>query len=536
MCTLNTSKQKYTIKTILGYFSLGVLVFVLGICYNFSNEALANLKNTSSILILMLFASFLFYQLFFAIRNYNEVNSRILGQNLDPNQKEILDKKNRKRIRIRVITYTGLLFFMMFFLLILNLSLVKVIFFSSYCILLLIAIWFYYLLYYKSKTDSFSRLSYFILYPTILLIGVNFYYGLSFASLLNEASYVSYIPVVFFVMFFSLTAIVEFASYKIKNKTSNCDNQNEEYALTNDDNEKKISEKFSTNGFVLTSVILLMIAIIFFYLSIQNNNTSKESFANLLFSIAFALYLGIFEGWDALTKMNLDRDDILYKRHYRWWNFLQICYPLSFFFINSIVDSTIFTFGLLILFTLISIASMIAWQYINTKPINQNNKIRKITPQKLKIIFGCITILGVFINKFLFINGVLPLEKVLDDICLDNINLELIIFLFGAVSSIFIFLDIGNKNDLKNAILNSTPLGIPSKETNFEQYYRYGYMYDFTNYIYLIYLLVVHILSFGTNLIPTNKENEKITTIMILLIISTYMYCSFKAKFIHKKS
>ena len=116
------------------------------------------------------------------------------------------------------------------------------------------------------------RLSYSVLYPTVLTIAVNIYFGLSVDNLCTEEFQIStYIPIIMFGLFFIISAGIEFLSYK------------------KEDNKKNVN--FSTYGFVIISILALIVSISIFFVSttVLRDNSWENSFSNLLFSIALAL-------------------------------------------------------------------------------------------------------------------------------------------------------------------------------------------------------------------------------------------------------
>lgn len=388
-------------------------------------------------------------------------------------------------------------------------------FFISYTLMFLLSTSFYLLLFSKLYIKSFLRLSYSILYPTILSIAVNIYFGLSMNAFCVVILPLSNVMSIFiFILFFVITAIFEIKSYKLDGKNAN---------------------KCSTHGFVWTSISLLCLTIIGFLVSTSKHvvGMTTDSFSNQLFAIALSLYLGIFEGWDALHHMCLEKRSEILANHYRWWNFLQACYPLAFFFLMSIVNSEIFTFGLMIAFTGVSVVSMIVWKRGGEKEDYEYNT-EPVPWARLKCIFGVITMLFVFLNRILFMNNMFSLKNPPANLNTESINLTLIVFFLGLISSIFILLG-DDKNDQKKIVVMAFPFKNMNEYKDFSEFCSYGYIYDFSNYIYLFYILIVHVLLFSTKFIPArSNEFENASTILLIFMIIIYMALSFRAK-IEKK-
>lgn len=205
----------------------------------------------------------------------------------------------------------------------------------------------------------------------------------------------------------------------------------------------------------------------------------------------------------------------------------KICYPLAFFFLVALVDSSIFTFGLTMLFAIVSLLSIIVW-----KRGGEKDDYNKTPWGRRKLAFGIITVVGIFLNKTLFMNDFWGLKCPPDGLNTTDISVELIIFLLGAINSIFIFLDIDNKDNFKNSILLAFPLGQSTDYNDFTMFCSGGYIFDFTNYVYLIYLLVVHILIFSTGLLHVNSKMEDVTAILLILMVIVCVFLSFKSKFL----
>lgn len=383
-------------------------------------------------------------------------------------------------------------------------------FFCPYIALVWLSLFFYCLLFYTLRIKSLVRLSYCVLYPTVLTIAVNIYFGLSIHELCsNKFPLSAHVPVAVFVFFFFVTAAIEFLSYKI------------------DDDER--SQRVSTYGFVGISLFALFAAIIVFFLSTNFVGWSsyKKPFSNLLFAIALALYLGIFEGWDSLRNINLEESSILFAKHYRWWNFLQICYPLAFFFLMGLVKSEIFTFGLMVTFTIMSVVSTIVWKRGGEKEeyCQTNWEVRKI-------IFGIITVVLVFANRLIAMNGMFA-KTPPAGLDTKDINVELIVVLLGVVNGMFVFLGV-KADEQKKFVLMALPLKEVENYKDFSDFCKYGYIYDFCNYIYLIYILVVHVLLFSTGFLDEGfKGFESAATILIIFMVIIYMFFSFKSKILN---
>ncbi len=551
------SSKRYTKRTMGGYFMLSACSFFVGAIYNFSPQLTESFLKFWIPILFAVCISFFFYGIFFSIRNsireiykssdatldkalfiYRKKYKKLKQEKVNVNNENITlkdikdsglppaqivalttwDEKRKKLLvygllHIVAIAVSLLIFYD-------KLSYSQSFFFFTYSGLFLISSWFYIYLFYTLRFKSFFRLSYAVFYPTVLTIAVNFYYGISLSSFFpsdnaNHSPIVGPIiifgipidgPVLIFGAFFFAISISEIVSYR-------CNSE----------------DQVSSNSFVIISLIALIISIICFGLQSKNMPPSSLPlpFSNLLFSIAIALYLGIFEGWDALRDMNLDKENYIFAKHYRWWNFLQICYPLAFFFIVALVDSNIFTFGLVVLFAIVSLLSIIVWKRGGEKEDYSSTHwgIWKLT-------FGVITVAIIFLNKILFMNDFWGLKCPPRGLNTEGISVELIIFLLGTINSIFIFLDIDNKDNFKDSILLAFPLGQSTDYNDFTMFCRGGYIFDFTNYVYLVYLLVVHILIFSTGLLHVNSKMESVAAILLILMVIACVFFSFKSKFL----
>ena len=419
--------------------------------------------------------------------------------------------------------------------------------------------------FYSLQLDTLKRLSFCILYPSILTIGVNFYFGLSMDFVKGNAFQIENVPILILMLFFFLVVLCEyFSSYRkrviliIALVITILFTIISVIILINKKGlskrtilififglfsmaflaciiylfvkkEKKTGEK-STVLFVGISLFALSVSGGIFYFSSKGNfalDFLQKPFANLLFSIAIALYLGIYEGWDALSKMNIEKTSSRFARHYRWWTFLQICYPLAFFFVITIVNSNIFTFGLIIAFTLISLCSAVVWN--NGGARGGYNTEKRYRWAWWKMIFGGVTMTVMYFNKIWFMEPDFALNSC-PAIDTEDINVELIIFLLGGVSSFFI--TESNKKKNTAMLLLAVPFNKDVQMENFTHFCKDGYFYDFTNYVYLIYIIVIHILIFNTELIaPPSENRESIIKIFILFSVIIYMLFSFICKF-----
>lgn len=554
-------KRRFKKRTILGYFFLGVAAFLVGVVYGLYEDAylyssyheiLIELFDSFQSIFFAVASSFLFYYVFFKIRR-NIDNIAVEYDNKGKivyslKEKELLELREKyiqikkakktdepvkeedicaseespeiKKALIRWMSSKNSIFGVAVLYCIATVVVLVVVlgmpdrgiqfwrFFAPYVTLFVISTCFYAVLFCTLRIKSFMRLSYSVLYPTILTIAVNIYFGLSVNKLCMGSLALSvYMPIALFAFFFIVTAIIELMSYMIKDKDKN--------------------EHFSTYGFVGMSFLILIISIIIFSLCTNFFKASlyTDSFSNLLFAIAISLYLGIFEGWDSLRNMNIDEKSPLFAKHYRWWNFLQICYPLAFFFLVGLVQSEIFTFGLMVTFTIVSIISTIVWKRGGEKKLysETNWGIRKI-------LFGATTVILIFANRLLVMNGILNLKTPPTNLDTDKINVELIVVLLGALNWLFVFWGV-KEDEQKRFVLMALPLKEVKEYKDFSAFCRYGFIYDFSNYIYLIYILVVHVLLFSTGLLPRNSAgNEGAATILIILMIITYMFFSFKTK------
>lgn len=543
-------QKRYTIKTILGYFLLGVLSFVAGSLYSnwdAPEKFIILLKDNIFVIAMSLIGSSLFYFAFFHIRENIDKIVLLNGRNDDIlNEEELLSlgdkyhelmkkKPNHAGISEKDITESGLddksqcalkiflgqsnvkwILVTYFFLFVVFTAFfvqfeLNAVFFVTYTLLFLFSTSFYSRLFLSLRLETFIRLSYCILYPTVLTIAVNFYFGLSIAQLTNNIFQPAYISVLIFAFFFVFSAICECFSYIFKNQI----------------------KSFSTGSFVIISLFVLFGSIILFYISSHTESDLvflQQSLANLLFSIAIALYLGIYEGWDSLRNMNICKDTPRFMGHYRWWNFLQICYPLAFFFIVAVVDSEIFTFGLIVSFSIVSFMSTIIW-----KKGGEKSHYSETRWGMWKFIFGLITIAIVYINKLLFMNDFLGLKNSPPELNTDNISVELVVFLLGIISTLFT--RYAEEKQTAEQILLAVPFYKDVQIKQFNNFCKYGFLYDFTNYLYLIYILVAHVLLFSTGLINlASKQTESATIISLLLMVIANMFLSFKAKITLSKS
>ncbi len=92
------------------------------------------------------------------------------------------------------------------------------------------------------------------------------------------------------------------------------------------------------------------------------------------------------------------------------------------------------------------------------------------------------------------------------------------------------------EEEKKRFVLMALPLKEVEDYKEFCDFCRRGYIYDFCNYIYLIYILVVHVLLFSTGFLPEGRERfETAAAILIILIVIIYMCLSFKAKVVTSK-
>lgn len=548
---------KYTKLSTVGYFGLGAVTFCAGFVYALLNNDNMSFYSLIRImmevlsvnwreLILAVSGTAFFYWAFFCIRKgmksisdkYNgETENEHVTETLQLREKceEIIKKKNsderineqdiekvenqniknalkewfRINQKIKWIFWGYIIYGVVVLVFVVFRSEYFPWFFITYTLLFLFSTCFYATLFSKLYFRSFTRLSYGILYPTILSIAVNLYFGLSVSALCIEKPLISvFIPIIIFALFFIIIAVFEILSYR---------------------KESGPADKFSARGFVGTSVILLGISITGFIV-LANSDILSENYinaiSNQLFAIAFSLFLGIFEGWDAISQMHLDENGPIFTNNYRWWNFLQVCYPLVFFFLMGAVSSEIFTFGLMIVFTIMSIASTFVWKRGGEKEEYRFNPWRK-----LKLGFGLSTILFIFVNRLVFMNEWSHLKTPPESLNTNDINVELILFFIGLISSICIL--IGDVKEQKKIVIMALPFTNTDGYKGFTDFYKYGYIYDLSNYIYLFYILVAHILLFSTNLIPKSSEQfESASTILVIFIVIIYMILSFHAKII----
>jgi hypothetical protein len=407
-------------------------------------------------------------------------------------------------------------------------------FYASYVIYFLVASWFYAILFCSLRIKSFTRLSFYVLYPTILTIAVNIYYGLASRSLLSfDISAIR--TFILLLSFFVLTAIFELFSYSSKFFKKKKHSQTNGVEV---ENNKEKDRDFSTLSFLCISFSIFLMTVFFFWYFGSNSSQVDyfSPYASLLFGVAVALFLGIFEGWDSLSQMKIDHSGKTFVKHYRWWNFLQICYPLAFFFVASVVYSEIFSFGLVLLFALVSMSSLIIWkrggQQKDYSVWGKDNKWRKY-----KFWMGLITVGVIIINRIVFTNVLQSTIWNNGPINIDSshIGVEFLLVLFGVVSVISMLWEKG-KDAQNKALMIAVPLWSSVRYNDFQDFNRKGYIYDFTIYIFLGYLLISHVLLFGSGLIPrasgidSLKNQENSITIIILLTSVIYMFLSFISK------
>lgn len=558
----------YKKRTTVGYYLLGIISFGVGVVYGlYEDTNLTQLftkvfdiiSNNIEAIACAVGSSFLFYLLFFRIRKIideiavvsdaehkssyklkeNELielreyylkikkdkrartdeqitkediwSTKELGYEVD-NLKQALVKWLEKRNNIILIAAGYILLVVIILIFLPASSSVKMHFFTPYVGLFCGVTLFYAYLFYSLRIESFMRLSYSVLYPTILTIAVNIYFGLSINELCTESvSCYTYFPLCAYALFFFITAILELLSYNIK---------------------KWSKEHFSTCVFVGGSLVVLLASIVIFWIStnVCKNNKLADAFSNLLFAVGLALYLGIFEGWDSLRSMNVSEESSLFAKHYRWWNFLQICYPLIFFFLVGIVKSEIFTFGLMVIFAIVSIASTIVW-----KRGGEKDAYSKTNWGIRKTVFGMATVIFIFANRLFIMNNFIKLKMPPIGLNTDNINVELIIVLLGALNWMFVFWGV-KEDEQKKFVLMALPLKEVKNYNEFIVFCKHGFIYDFCNYVYLIYIFIVHVLLFSTGLLPKGFDGfESASTILIILMIIIYMFFSFKTKFLNNE-
>ena len=562
--------RRYKKRTWIGYFSLSAVAFFVGAIYGIYEDVSLKLllksvwdifENNLYAIVFAEGSSIVFYFVFFKIRENIEEISRERNEkgiticthkeeeltelrnryvnikkskrektDESVNKEDILNSKEQDYVKSALqrwmdmstdvkrigAGYTiGLIVISLFMWNSPNLRLQLWRFFVPYATIFFISTLFYTILFEKLCIKSFIHLSYSVLYPTVLTIAVNIYFGLSVDNLCTEEFQIStYIPIIMFGLFFIISAGIEFLSYK------------------KEDNKKNVN--FSTYGFVIISILALIVSISIFFVSttVLRDNSWENSFSNLLFSIALALYLGIYEGWDSLRNMNIDEKGELFVKHYRWWNFLQICYPLAFFFLTAIVRSEIFTFGIMLAFAVVSVISTIVWKHGGEK-----DEYSKTNWGLWKLIFGGLTVVLIFINRFCIMNGFFDLKFPPARLNANEINIELIVVLLGALNGIFIFLGISKEEEQKKFVLMALPLKEVKKYEEFIEFCRNGYIYDFCVYVYLIYILIFHVLLFRTGFLPEGLTNsESAATILLILMIIIYMFLSFKTKFLNTKN
>ena len=551
-------------RTAVGYFLLGVMSFFVGIFYGLYDDGILvpSLEDTLQIfmgnlqaILYAVASSMIFYYVFFSIRKkiddikterdeegmvkhiltekelldlrdcYLKIKGKKRQRTDEPVEKKDISASGesehtkkalgkwmeyrKKVIGIAAIYLLAIIVILIFMQGIPNMKAQFWNFFAPYTLLFAFATCFYAILFFTLRIESFMRLSYSVLYPTVLTIAVNIYFGLSIKALCSQSvSPPVYMPIAVFFVFFVLTAVIELVSYKLKN------------------------QHFSTYGFVGISLFVLAGSImVFSYTShFMVCEAYKDAFSRLLFAIALAIYLGIFEGWDALRNMNIDEKSPLFARHYRWWNFLQLCYPLAFFFLMGLVKSEIFTFGLMISFAVVSVASTVVWKRGGEKEVysGTNWGMRKL-------LFGLVTVMLIFANRFFFMSGMAGLKNPPGNLNTGELNVELIVVLLGALNWMFVFWGV-KEEEKKRFVLMALPLKEVEDYKEFCDFCRRGYIYDFCNYIYLIYILVVHVLLFSTGFLPEGRERfETAAAILIILIVIIYMCLSFKAKVVTNK-
>lgn len=350
-----SDNKKFTKRTVGGYWGLGLICFMSGFIYSsIPNNDLSfqqffievrnriGINYNGIIFLLSIVSSFGFYIIFFEIKNkinkishpfcefdnieyklkdkeeiFYKLREKFLiilslrgqgsdeflteeyieNQSLDPASKASLKDWLKSRNHIGIIAVAFSAISMIVFAILLPYGRNSAIFFAFYIMPFLIGAWFYAILFWTLRIKSFIRLSYYVLYPTILTIAVNLYFGLAASGLLySEASALKALLLLY--AFLIVTAVIEVFSYERKVKKDELQNPF----------VKPDKEKVSTFGFVITSFLLLFIAVLLFATS--DSNISQLSYiapySSLLFAVAIALFLGIFEGWDSLKNMCLN--------------------------------------------------------------------------------------------------------------------------------------------------------------------------------------------------------------------------------------
>lgn len=483
----------------IGYWILGITAFLVGVCYSETGfKGIIEMIEAENLLwimlILMCICSFAFIFSFLKIRKKGG----------------ICDREDIVKVFI-IICVVCLLIGVILLIVFEKVWVWYGIAYSCFCSFSILA----YLLFSFYKMETLKRLSFCILYPSILTIGLNFYFGISFVSLRKNLFRMENLPFLILALYFLLVVTFEIIDFSVKRL------------------KPEVSKiECSTIAFVSVSLFIFLVSIVCFYISskgyfMQNLQTS---FANLLFSIAIALYLGIYEGWDALGRMEIEESR--FARHYRWWTFLQVCYPLAFFFVITIVDSDIFTYGIVIAFAVISVLASVVWKSGGAKGWYDKEKNKAHFWSWWKIVFGLVIMVGLIFNKQV-IMGKDWIFNVIPEIDVKEINAELIIFFLGSVSSFFITAsNKGEKYTETKKFLLAIPFDKDVKMNEFKSFCKDGFFYDFTNYMYLIYLILIHILIIDTKLIKASCNNRAhVVKIFVLLSVIVYMFLSFICKF-----
>lgn len=218
--------------------------------------------------------------------------------------------------------------------------------------------------------ETFSRMSFNVFFPAFLTIGLNMYTGLALARILKEDRLYDYIPFGLFLIFFLLTTVFELHESKKARP-----------------NSRKISSFLFTGISFLTGVGCVAILKLF--------AECIKPMHNLAFSVIIALFFSIFEGWDSVSKMELDNKDPIFTKNIHYLNIMQLVCPCIVFFCCVFVDSQIFNTSFIWAYFFHSLISSFVWIYGNCQPKYTNTKWGN-----RKLLAGGAAIVLILLSKF----------------------------------------------------------------------------------------------------------------------------------------
>lgn len=529
-------KKEYTRFTIIGYFFVGLFSMALGFLYNYMPDvfesvslSVTSIQSTRDVAIacvLAIIPTFCFYKLYFelhkgirflqpdhliAIRSaINQLRYQkklksdekldhidIDNAPLDEDLKQQIHTwfRTQEKCKFWAKSYVIVICFILVFLYFFFRTSIQLpnenklfsgylIFMACYSSLYIVVICFYTLLIHACYIESFRRLSYTIFFPTIVSVAVNMYFGLS-ANEIISMSKLRIIPILLFMAFFLFVSIFEILSYKLASGKS---------------------DKFSTLSFVWISIIILLFSIVPFVL--VKDFTVRKPFSDLLFALSTALYLSIFEGWDALGKMKVDQNSKIFEKHYKWLNLFQIFYPLGVYLVYSMVNSEIFTYFFALTFSCLTFFSIRTWRKGGSSDYNTTNWSRR------KMAYG-LFIVGILLLNRMFLLGNLdtiteiPINGSSNTIEIINIVITVIL----VVAKAFVVKPTG----IRDIIVMPFSEGI--NYSAITEYNKKGYIYSFSALMYLMYIIVIPVLL--SKLLPMffNDKRLFLSTYCILFLL-----------------